>query len=104
MSALSWWAVLEVEAAGGAPAFVEYVPERAVWLCALTDELAPAEAATAEGAIALAFQSLRRLRGERRCPVCGVVFVGKTAQAVTCSSPCRQRAYRERRDRAATRA
>jgi predicted nucleic acid-binding Zn ribbon protein len=33
----------------------------------------------------------------RTCPVCGVAFVGTRADAATCSSACRQRAYRQRR-------
>ena len=47
----------------GAPVFVEYDPQRRVWLCALTDELNPAEGETAGMAIRRAEAGLRRLLG-----------------------------------------
>ena len=39
----------------------------------------------------------RRKKRERPCQNCGKPFVPKRADALTCSSPCRQRAYRLRR-------
>jgi hypothetical protein len=43
---------------------VEYDPARRVWLCALTDELNPAEGDTAGAAIRSAEVDLRRLLGD----------------------------------------
>jgi hypothetical protein len=57
------WEVVESAASCGAPVFVEYDPERRLWLCALTDELNPAEGETAAAAIYGAEAGLRRLLG-----------------------------------------
>ncbi|HEX2517216.1 MAG TPA: hypothetical protein VH257_21105 [Chloroflexota bacterium] len=60
---VSPWGVVESAAHAGAPVFVEYDPQRRVWLCALTDELNPAEGETAGMAIRRAEAGLRRLLG-----------------------------------------
>jgi hypothetical protein len=60
---VSPWGVVESAAHAGAPVFVEYDPQRRVWLCALTDELNPAEGETAGIAIRRAEAGLRRLLG-----------------------------------------
>jgi hypothetical protein len=39
-----------------------------------------------------------KVRGPRPCAVCGETFVPRRADAITCSSACRQKAYRKRRD------
>lgn len=39
----------------------------------------------------------RQQRRQKRCPVCGKVFIGGRADALTCSPACRQKAYRQRR-------
>ncbi|HVG97614.1 MAG TPA: hypothetical protein VNK05_11970 [Chloroflexota bacterium] len=57
------WDVVESAASCGAPVFVEYDPERRRWLCALTDELNPAEGASPAEAIYGAEAGLRRLLG-----------------------------------------
>jgi Transcriptional repressor NrdR-like, N-terminal domain len=58
------WAIVESAASVGSPVFVEYDPARRVWLCALTDELNPAEGDTAGAAIRSAEVDLRRLLGD----------------------------------------
>jgi hypothetical protein len=57
------WAIVESAASVGSPVFVEYDPARRIWLCALTDELNPAEGDTAGAAIRTAETDLRRLLG-----------------------------------------